>query len=150
MLRVIWMAGASFLVMSCASMADRTDSVIYHPSEIVRAGNSMIGRRVRVAGYLKIGQDTRGLWDSREVWEQASQNRGLTPREVWGQCVTFYYDISQEQSVLAHRDSYIVVIATVGDTTDGSVDFWGCNDSYVTAHRIVSAGRGADHGPARR
>jgi len=123
------------LLLSCSTDRVSSTEVIYRPSQIVRAGSALVGHRLRAAGYVIIGENTRELWDSREDFEQAARSGS---RQQWDKCITFYYDLTLRTDIDRLNRSNIIASVTVGNPS-GSVDIWACNESFVTAHRIESS-----------
>jgi len=130
---------ASSLTAGCVSARPPGSPPAYRPSDIVHNIQSLNGREIRVAGYFRLGAETRALWDSRPLYEAARERGASGGDPIWNHCITAYYDIAIAREVESAAGSVIDAVGTVGIQRDGneSVDLWGCNDVHITIHRIL-------------
>ncbi|MEA3030030.1 MAG: hypothetical protein QOG13_1355 [Sphingomonadales bacterium] len=130
----------------CSNVASQAPSP-YRPSAVVGNIDHLRGRRVRIDGYLILGQDTRALWDSRSDAETVASTLPASANDIWNHCITAYYQLSLGSRLEQLSGSDVSVEGTIGvnRNEDDEVDLWSCNDVYVNIDRIVP--RHAD-GPA--
>ena len=144
------LAGAAMLSACAAgqpawpSAPERT----YRPAEIVRDIRALDGRQLRIAGYLRLGQEARALWQSRRDFEEARARGASGGDPVWDRCITAYYDLAIARAVERAAGSAVEIVGTVGVDRGGEegVDLWRCNPVHVTIHRIGPRGEGRRRG----
>jgi hypothetical protein len=135
--RVLSPLFAGFLV-SCSTVQHANLTQTRMPSDIVRDGSALDGKRVRVVGYLVLGQEVRALWNSPQDRDDAARRQASGGDPIWNHCLTAYYDTSIAPNVERASRSMVEVVGTVAvDRNDeDGVDLWGCNDTSITIHQI--------------
>lgn len=130
---------AASVVAGCVSAQSPVSPPTYRPSDIVQNIQSLNGREIRIVGYLRLGSETRALWDSRALYETAGERGASGGDPIWNHCITAYYDLAIAREAQSAAGSMIEAVGTVGvqRDEDENVDLWGCNDVHITIHRII-------------
>jgi hypothetical protein len=137
---------------SCVTIPRTDTNIVLKPSDAVRDISTLEGRRVRLSGYLVLGQEVRVLWDSPQYRDEAAARQASGADPVWNHCLTAYYDFAIARSVESASRSMVDVIGTIGINRqeDDAVDLWSCNDVYITIHQIRRPGRAQGQGSNAR
>ena len=73
---------------ACVHSPPRTAALT--PTALIATAESRNGQTVTVAGYFTWRTDTRALWENRDAWLDAAQERKGASFDYWARCVTIY------------------------------------------------------------
>jgi hypothetical protein len=95
-----------------------------------------------IRGYLRLGQESRSLWDSRAIYDEVVRTNAIDGDPIWNHCVTIYYDLSISRQITSLAGMDVEITGTVGLNRNGAEgwDLWSCNDVYVTAQNVRRSG----------
>ena len=101
------------------------------PHDLLAAPTASEGKRVTVRGYLRFGDDARGLWQSKQAY------RDFTPRAP-SACLTLFNAGAFRTQLLARDNSIVTLVATVRTLHLGPDEIalgW-CNDTGLMIEKI--------------
>lgn len=120
------------LVASCASSVEVTsdtapDEVRLTPSGLLREAANYDGQSVVVRGYLRVGSEMRGLWDSKEEIEKANYAKAcVTVYNPRGLKIAGAVRLVDVRGVFHTQRPHNLII--LGDCTDAILEIEGVKD----------------------
>lgn len=124
------------LVCSCAqnlhAQRDQSvDDVVAHESELV-------GKSITVTGYLRFGDDSRNLWNSRQVYLRVANEDAQPNDPAWNRCITLYDIDGFREKLVAHNNDYVLVSGVVQRLArqEGEITTSSCNELGISVRSL--------------
>jgi hypothetical protein len=95
----------AILVAGCASVAP------IHPADVLASPAGFEGRNVTIRGYLRYGDDARGLWQSSAVLRKLDTLPGNAPE--WNSCLTLWNADKFRKQFVELRESNVTLVGIV-------------------------------------
>jgi hypothetical protein len=125
-------------LISCATQPGvdaQAASIALTPLEAIARAPELKGQTVRLKGYFTARTDTRALWQDRDAWLDADQQRlgSYAEHNYWDKCVTVY-----SQKPIGIREGNVELegrLVVVGRNDMRSL--WTCNAVSIENARRV-------------
>lgn len=125
-------------ISAAASAGDRTPHWI-KVSEVIAKYDELLGRKVAIRGYLRFGDDSRNLWDEKDVYIDAKEGRVNIDTASSSKCITLY-DIGRYRKILLKYNQHNVIIyGTIKRVPLGEdeISLGSCNEIGVSVDRVL-------------
>lgn len=110
----------------------------YKPSEVIANVAAFRGRTIHVRGYLVLGDEAHGLWDSAHDVEYLKSVKPGPEDPAWGRCMTAYYTDDGAKAIGRNHPRNMTVIGKIGENQSrNTIDFGSCSDVHITIEQVI-------------
>ena len=123
---------------ACASTSDAKPLHVYKPSEVVAKREALLGRTVKVMGFIVLEDEAHGLWDSAEDRAYVKAEMPDPDDPAWRKCLTAHYSDHGAMGIGRDHPRNLTVVGKIGIVQDrDSIDFGACSEVYIMIEDVV-------------
>jgi hypothetical protein len=128
----------ALLIAGCASSPRSHKNLSV--DDVVRSAGPLEGSAVVVKGYLRFGDDSRNLWESRTAYLTVSNHDVAPDDQAWTHCVTLWDIDGWRSALLEHNNRYVTISGVVRrqPLRDGEIRIGSCSDLGVSIRGLES------------
>jgi len=124
--------------LSCATPREPHYHAL-NPTEITQNIGQYRGKRVIIKGYLRYGDDARGLWTSQRAYLRARDGDAGRSSSIWNNCITLNAGaqiVARLRTINARRVALAGVVSVEHHQEDEIFSF-SCNDVVLEVSAVL-------------
>jgi hypothetical protein len=139
---MIKITAALIISLFCSScvIAKVNNSTALLPRSVTQNYGIYIGKDITVQGYLRYGDDARGLWTSRQTYLKARNGDSGADDAIWSNCIALNADAQFVPRLKAMNDRQVTLsgVVLIERHPLDDVFSFSCNDVTLKVGKIVS------------
>lgn len=111
------------------------------PIIVTRGSSQFVGKKVTIRGYLRYGDDARGLWTSQHLYLQARDGDASPDHAIWANCIALNADnqLARRLRALNGKRVLLAGVVSIEPHNNDEVFSFSCNDVALRVSKVVSA-----------